>query len=79
VNSATVSTGSTRLDAPSFLLTGEYDFSCTPDDTRETATRIPGACLTIMRELGHFPMSEHPQRFRTYLLPVLDEIRAGGA
>jgi len=22
-----------------------------------------------------FPMSEHPERFRTYLLPVLDEIR----
>ena len=29
-----------------------------------------------MKELGHFPMSEHPGRFRTYLLPVLDEIRA---
>jgi hypothetical protein len=29
-----------------------------------------------MKELGHFPMSEHPERFRTYLLPVLEEIRA---
>jgi hypothetical protein len=28
-----------------------------------------------MTELGHFPMSENPERFRTYLLPVLDEIR----
>jgi pimeloyl-ACP methyl ester carboxylesterase len=62
---------------PLYLLTGEYDFSCTPDDTRETATRIPGARLTIMKELGHFPMSEHPARFRTYLLPVLEEIREG--
>jgi pimeloyl-ACP methyl ester carboxylesterase len=71
-----------RIDTarcPLYLLTGEYDFSCTPHDARETATRIPGARLTIMRELGHFPMSEHPQRFRTYLLPVLDEIRTGGA
>jgi pimeloyl-ACP methyl ester carboxylesterase len=67
-----------RIDTsrcPLYLLTGEYDFSCTPDDTRATAAQIPGARLTIMKELGHFPMSEHPERFRTYLLPVLDEIR----
>jgi hypothetical protein len=34
-----------------------------------------------MKELGHFPMSEHPQRFREYLLPVLEEIhgRAGAS
>ena len=59
----------------SHLLTGEYDFSCTPDDTRATAETIPGARLTIMQEIGHFPMSEHPEQFRKYLLPVLDEIR----
>jgi hypothetical protein len=29
-----------------------------------------------MKGLGHFPMSEHPGRFREYLVPVLDEIRA---
>ena len=28
-----------------------------------------------MQEIGHFPMSEHPEQFRKYLLPVLDEIR----
>jgi pimeloyl-ACP methyl ester carboxylesterase len=28
----------------------------------------------IMQEIGHFPMSEHPEQFRKYLLPVLDEI-----
>ena len=57
-----------RIDTqrcPLYLLTGEYDFSCTPEDTRATAARIPGARLTIMKELGHFPMSEHPERFRT--------------
>ena len=70
-----------RIDTtrcPLYLLTGEYDFSCTPEDTRATAARILGARLTIMKELGHFPMSEHPERFRTYLLPVLDEIRRAG-
>jgi pimeloyl-ACP methyl ester carboxylesterase len=61
---------------PLYLLTGEYDYSCAPEDTLRTAARIPGARVTIMRELGHFPMSEHPARFREYLLPVLEEIRA---
>jgi pimeloyl-ACP methyl ester carboxylesterase len=63
---------------PLYLLTGEYDFSCTPDDTRATAAKIPGARVTIMTEIGHFPMSENPAQFRRYVLPVLDEIRARG-
>ncbi len=46
---------------PVYLMTGEYDYSCTPE-------------ATIMKELGHFPMSESPARFRIYLLPVLDRI-----
>jgi hypothetical protein len=29
-----------------------------------------------MKELGHFPMSENPQRFLEYLRPVLKEIVA---
>ena len=62
---------------PLYLLTGEYDFSCTPQDTQRTAARIPGARVTIMQELGHFPMCENPERFRRYLLPVLDDIVKG--
>jgi pimeloyl-ACP methyl ester carboxylesterase len=61
---------------PLYLLTGEYDFSCTPEDTRLTAEKIPGARFTVMTEVGHFPMAENPAHFRRYLLPVLDEIRA---
>ena len=61
---------------PLYLLTGEYDFSCTPQDTKRTAEQIAGAEVTVMRELGHFPMSEHPQQFRRYILPVLEKIRA---
>ncbi len=60
---------------PLYLLTGEYDFSCTPEDTLRTASRIPGAEVTIMEKLGHFPMSENPAQFRSYILPVLDKIR----
>jgi pimeloyl-ACP methyl ester carboxylesterase len=61
---------------PLYLLTGEYDFSCTQEDTERTARKIAGAEVTIMRELGHFPMSENPGQFRRYILPVLEKIRA---
>lgn len=61
---------------PLYLLTGEYDFSCTPEDTLRTAETIEGAKVTIMKEVGHFPMSENPARFRECVLPVLEDIRA---
>ena len=56
---------------PVFLLTGEYDYSCSPDDTRQVADAIPGSLMTIMTGLGHFPMSENYASFREYLLPTL--------
>jgi pimeloyl-ACP methyl ester carboxylesterase len=56
---------------PVFLLTGEYDYSCSPADTLEVANAIPGAQMTVMTGLGHFPMSEDYQNFRQYLLPTL--------
>lgn len=68
-----------RIDTarcPLYMLTGEYDFSCTPDDTKRTAAQIKGAEVTIMKELGHFPMSENPVQFRRYILPVLEKIKA---
>jgi len=30
--------------------------------------------VTIMKEVGHFPMSENPRQFRKYILPVLNQI-----
>ena len=58
-----------------YLMTGEYDYSCTPEAMFDTAKQIPGAKAVLMEGLGHFPMSEHPDRFREYILPVLNEIR----
>jgi len=54
------------------LLTGEYDYSCTPDMTREVAKAIPGSRLVIMEEMGHFPMIENYPAFRGFLLPELE-------
>ena len=59
---------------PLYLLTGEFDYSCSPADTKETAAHIKGATVKIMPRLGHFPMSENPEAFIAQLRPVLDEI-----
>jgi pimeloyl-ACP methyl ester carboxylesterase len=59
---------------PLYLLTGEYDFSCNPEDTLRTAKSIPGAKVKVMKEVGHFPMSENPVQFKKYIMPVLKEI-----
>ncbi len=64
---------------PLYLLTGEYDYSCSPDDTREVAKQAAGIDVTIMERLGHFPMSENPALFLSYLRPVLERIRAATA
>jgi pimeloyl-ACP methyl ester carboxylesterase len=70
-----------RIDAidtgvcPLYMLTGEYDYSASPRDTQAAAAKIPGAKVTIMKGLGHFPMSENPEGFLSYLRPVLEEIK----
>ena len=60
---------------PLFFLTGEHDYSCTAEGTLAVAEKT-GAEATIMKGLGHFPMSEDPKRFNDYLLPVLEKIKA---
>lgn len=68
-----------RIDTarcPLHLLTGEYDFSCRPEDSKALAEAL-GIGVSIMPDMGHFPMSENPDLFLTHLRPVLDRIRAG--
>ncbi|QDM17657.1 alpha/beta hydrolase [Tardiphaga sp. vice352] len=60
---------------PLFLLSGEYDYSCTPEETLAVAKSVKGSHVQIMQGLGHFPMSEDPEKFLGYLLPVLDKIK----
>lgn len=62
-------------ECPVFLLTGEYDYSCTPAMTGEVAAQIKGCRYITMEGIGHFPMVENPRLFiDRYLLPVLDEL-----
>jgi pimeloyl-ACP methyl ester carboxylesterase len=59
---------------PLHLLAGEYDLSATPALTAELAKLVKATSFQVMEGLGHFPMSESPDQFRRYLLPVLDKI-----
>ncbi|MCA8930008.1 MAG: alpha/beta hydrolase [Alphaproteobacteria bacterium] len=62
---------------PIYMLTGDYDLSATPALSQALAERIRPAHFEVMHGLGHFPMSESPERFLSYLRPVLDKIAAG--
>jgi pimeloyl-ACP methyl ester carboxylesterase len=64
-----------RIDTarcPLFMLTGEYDYSCTMEMSAATAAKIAGAEFRPMPGLGHFPFAENPTRFAEFLLPILD-------
>ena len=63
---------------PVYLLSGEYDISATPEMGRALAEEIGATHFEVMPEMGHFPMSENPDAFRRYLLPVLDAIASSG-
>ncbi|WP_439813617.1 alpha/beta fold hydrolase [Zavarzinia sp. CC-PAN008] len=64
---------------PLYLLTGEYDYSASPEQTEEVLAQVPGAKYQLMTGLGHFPMSENPEHFKTYLKPILAEIAGATA
>jgi pimeloyl-ACP methyl ester carboxylesterase len=57
-----------------FMLTGEYDYSCTVEMSAATAAKIPGAKFQEMKGIGHFPFAENPPLFADCLLPILREL-----
>ena len=60
------------------LLTGEYDYSATPAHGQAVHEAIEGSTFEVMAEMGHFPMSENPDRFLDHLRPVLERIVTDG-
>ena len=60
-----------------FMLTGEYDYSCTVEHSAATAAKIPGVRFQPMQGIGHFPFAENPTLFANYLLPILHELSGG--
>ena len=60
---------------PIYFMTGEYDFACTPEMTVNTAKKIKNSEFIIMEKIGHFPMCENPNLFKSHLMPVLEKIK----
>ena len=66
-----------RIDTtrcPLWMLTGEYDYSCTAEHSAATAAKITGARFQVMEGIGHFPFAENPSLFAEYLLQILGEL-----
>jgi pimeloyl-ACP methyl ester carboxylesterase len=65
---------------PVYMLTGEYDYSCSVEMSRETAEMIRrgekggNVVFEEMKGLGHFPFSEDPLRFLPYFTRALTYI-----
>lgn len=59
-----------------YLLTGEYDWSATPELTEQLHAAVKGSKYVKMKGIGHFPMC-NPDVFMQYARPVFDEIVAG--
>jgi pimeloyl-ACP methyl ester carboxylesterase len=58
------------------VISGDYDWSATPERSQALADAIPGATYTRMEGMGHFPMSEHPESFKAYLGELLGTVMA---
>lgn len=65
-------------ELPVILMSGGYDYSATPEDGRRLAGLMPGARHIVMPELGHFPMTEHPDLFAHYLDEAIAQIDSMG-
>lgn len=53
------------------LLSGEYDYSATPEMSEAVAEKIKGSRYTMMKSMGHFPMIENYEGLRPYLSEAL--------
>lgn len=64
----------TRLDRPAHVLWGRRDPIAVPAIAERLAAEIPGARLTWLDDLGHYPMLEAPDRWADAVLAFLDGV-----
>jgi pimeloyl-ACP methyl ester carboxylesterase len=71
-------TGKTHLIDTSqcavYMLTGDYNPTSSVEDTKMLTQQIKGAKFTEMKGMSHAGMAENPGLFKTYLMPILNEI-----
>ena len=59
---------------PVYLLTGEYDPTISVEDRKELSKLIKGSKYKEMKGISHCGMEENPALFKSYLMPILNEI-----
>lgn len=62
------------LKTPLWLLTGNYDYSASPDETKKIAKEVNGSHFIELSGFGHFPMIENPSGLIPYLVEPLRDI-----
>ena len=68
-----------RIDTnktPLWLMTGNYDYSASPQETDKIAQEVKGSHLVELKGFGHFPMIENPSGLIPYLAEPLKDILA---
>ncbi len=77
-DSARIVEGLRASGRPVELLTGSFDYSASPANTRRLHAAVDAeTCrFTEMEGLGHFPMIENPDAFRPHFLAALDRIES---
>lgn len=62
-------------ECPLYVVNGEYDYLTDPEMGQAVADGVgEGAVAVEMADIGHFPMSEHPELFNAYLMEILADI-----
>jgi len=65
-----------RILAPSLLIWGQADPIIPLAVAEDLVSRLPNARLEVMREVGHCPMLERPERFNQLLADWMDDVQA---
>lgn len=60
---------------PVWFLTGNYDYSATPADSKRVAQEIAGSNFMELTGFGHFPMVENPKGLMSHLQEPLSDIK----
>jgi pimeloyl-ACP methyl ester carboxylesterase len=69
----------TRLDVPTHVLWGRLDPIAVPAIPELLSREIPGARLTWLDDLGHYPMVEDPERWAERAASFVDTVDARDA
>jgi len=64
-----------EISFPVILITGEDDWSCTPENVKNTERLLQGPkAMEILKGVGHFPHMEAPELFSSTLLTLIAKV-----